>query len=45
MDLKEIEWEDLDMIPLAEDMYSWRNDLNTTVKLRVIYNAGNSFTS
>jgi hypothetical protein len=45
MDIKEIEWGDLERNPLAEDMYDWRTHLNTTAKLRVIDNAGNSFTS
>jgi len=40
MDLKEIEWEDLDWIPLAGDMYKWRTEVNMATKLRVIYNAG-----
>lgn len=44
MDLKEIELEDLDRIPLAKDMYNWRADVNTAMELRVSYNAGNSFT-
>jgi hypothetical protein len=45
MDLKETEWEDLDRIPLAEDMYKLLTDVNTALALWVIYNAGNSFTS
>lgn len=40
MDLKEIEWEDLDWIPLAKDMYRWRTDVNMAMEVRVIYNAG-----
>jgi hypothetical protein len=45
MDLKEIEWGDLDRIPLDKDMYKWWTDVNTAMKFRVIYNEGNSFTS
>jgi hypothetical protein len=34
-----MEWEDLDWIPLAEDKYKWRTEMNMAMKLRVIYNA------
>jgi hypothetical protein len=40
-DLKEIRWEDMDWIYLAEDKDKWQALMNVTVELLVSYIAGN----
>jgi hypothetical protein len=35
MDLREIGWEDIDWIDMAEDRGQWRALVNTVMKLRV----------
>jgi hypothetical protein len=40
MDLREIGWDGMDLIDLAQDIYQWRALVNTVMNLRVPYNAG-----
>jgi hypothetical protein len=40
MDLREIGWDDMDWIDLAEDRDQWRAHMNTVMNLRVPQNAG-----
>jgi hypothetical protein len=40
MDLREIGWDGMDWIDLAEDRDHWRALVNTAMSLRVPYNAG-----
>jgi hypothetical protein len=40
-DLKEIGWESVEWIHLAQDRDQWRAVVNTVMKLRVPYKAGN----
>jgi hypothetical protein len=35
MDLREIGWDDMDWINLAQDRDQWRDIMNTVMKLRV----------
>jgi hypothetical protein len=35
IDLKEVGWEGVNWINLAQDMYKWRTVVNTVMKLRV----------
>jgi hypothetical protein len=44
-ELKEIGWDDVDWIDLAQDRDQWRALVNTGVNLRVPYNAGNFVSS
>jgi hypothetical protein len=44
MDLREIGWEDVNWIRLAQDMYQWRALVNSVMKFQVALNAGNFFT-
>jgi hypothetical protein len=41
MNLREIEWDGMDWIDLAQDRDQWRTIVNTVMNLRVPYNAGN----
>jgi hypothetical protein len=41
MDLREIGWDDMDWIDLAQDRDQWRAIVNTVMNLRIPYNAGN----
>jgi hypothetical protein len=45
MDLREIGWEVVDWINLAQDRDQWRTLANTVMKLRLPYKAENSLTS
>jgi hypothetical protein len=38
MDLREIGWDGMDFIDLAEDRDQWRAHVNTVINLRVPYN-------
>jgi hypothetical protein len=40
MDLREIEWDSMDWIDLAQDTDKWRALVNTVMNLRVPQNAG-----
>jgi hypothetical protein len=40
MDLKEIGWDGVDWICLAQDRDNWRAVVNEVIKLRVLQNAG-----
>jgi hypothetical protein len=40
MDLREIGWDDMDWIDLAEDRDQWRALVNTVMNLRVPKNTG-----
>jgi hypothetical protein len=41
-DLREIGWDGMDWIDLAQDRDQWRALVNTVLKLRVPYNSGKS---
>jgi hypothetical protein len=41
MYLREIGWDGMDLIDLAQDRVQWRALVNTVMNLRVLYNAGN----
>jgi hypothetical protein len=41
MDLREIGWDGMDLIDLAQDRDQWRALVNTVMNLRVPQNAGN----
>jgi hypothetical protein len=41
MDLREIGWDGMDWIILAQDRDRWMDLVNTIMSLRVPYNAGN----
>jgi hypothetical protein len=45
MDLREIEWEGVEWMHLAQDRDQWRAFVNTVMKLRVAYKAVNFLTS
>jgi hypothetical protein len=45
MDLKEVGWEGVDWIHLAQDTDQWRAVVNTVTNLRVPQNSGNFLTS
>jgi len=45
MDLREIGWEGVDWIHLDQDRDQWRALVNTVMKLRVPYKAGNFLNS
>jgi hypothetical protein len=45
MDLREIRWDDMDWIHLAQDRYWWRALVNTVMNLRVPENAGTFLSS
>jgi hypothetical protein len=45
MDVREIGWEDVDRIRLAEDMGHWLGLVNTVMNLQVPSKAGSFFTS
>jgi hypothetical protein len=36
MDLREIEWDEMDWIDLAQDLYQWRALVNTVKNFRVL---------
>jgi hypothetical protein len=38
--LREIKWEDVDWIHLAQDRYQWRAFVNEVMNFHVLYNAG-----
>jgi hypothetical protein len=40
MDLRDIAWDGVDWINMAQDMDKWRVFVNTVLNLRVPYNAG-----
>jgi hypothetical protein len=40
MDLREIGWDGVDWIDMAQDRDQWRALVNTVLNLRVSYNAG-----
>jgi hypothetical protein len=40
MDLREIEWDGVDLIDMAQDRDQWRALVNTVLNLRVPRNAG-----
>jgi hypothetical protein len=42
MDLREIEWEDVDWMHLTQDRDQWRGLVNTEMNLRIPQNAGSS---
>jgi hypothetical protein len=44
-DLKEVVWENLDWIHLAQDREQWRVILNTVMNLRVPYRTGDFLAS
>jgi hypothetical protein len=41
MELRKIEWDDVDWMHLAQDRNQWRALVNMTMNLRVAYKAGN----
>jgi hypothetical protein len=45
IDLREIEWNDMDWIDLAQDKDQWRVLVNTVMNLRVPQNAGKFLSS
>jgi hypothetical protein len=45
MDLREIGWDDIDWIDLAQYRDNWRNLVNTIMNLRVPYNPGKFLSS
>jgi hypothetical protein len=45
IDLREIGWDGMDWIDLAQDRHQWRALVNTVMNLRVPYNAGNFLSS
>jgi hypothetical protein len=45
MDLREIEWDGMDWIDLAQDRDQWRALVNTIMNLRVTENAGKFLSS
>jgi hypothetical protein len=45
IDLREVGWEDVDWIHLAQDRDQWRAVVNTVMNLRVPQKAGNLLTS
>jgi hypothetical protein len=45
MDLREIGWDGMDWIDLAQDRYQWRALVNTVMNLRVSYNFGKFLSS
>jgi hypothetical protein len=45
MDLKEVGWDGMDLIYLAQDRDQWWVLVNTVMKLRVPYNAGKFLSS
>jgi hypothetical protein len=45
MDLREVGWEGVDWIYLAQDRGKWRAVVNTVMNARVPYGAGNPLTS
>jgi hypothetical protein len=45
IDLKEIGWDDMDWINLAQDRNQWRALVNTVMDLRVPQNAGKFLSS
>jgi hypothetical protein len=45
MYLREIEWDDMDWIDLAQDQDQWRTLVNTVMNLRVPLNAGKFLTA
>jgi hypothetical protein len=45
MDLREIGWDSMDSIDLAQHRDQWRALVNTVMNLRVPYNAGNFLSS
>jgi hypothetical protein len=40
MDLREIVWDGMDLIDLAQDRYQWRALVNTVMNPRIPYKAG-----
>jgi hypothetical protein len=40
MDLREVGWDGMDWIDLAQNRDRWRNLVNTVMNFRVPYNAG-----
>jgi hypothetical protein len=45
MDLREIEWDGMDLIDLAQNRDQWRALVNTVMNLRVLYKAGKFLSS
>jgi hypothetical protein len=45
MDHREIEWDGMDWIVLAQDREQWRALVNTVMNIRVLYNVGNFLSS
>jgi hypothetical protein len=45
MDIREIVWDGIDWIDLAQDRDQWRALVNTLMNLRVPYNAGKFLSS
>jgi hypothetical protein len=45
MDLREIGWDRMDWIDLAQDRDQWRALMNTVMNLRVLYNVGKFLSS
>jgi hypothetical protein len=45
MDLREIGWDDMDWIDLAQNRDQWRALVNTVMNLRVLQNAGKFLSS
>jgi hypothetical protein len=45
MDLREIRWDGMDWIDLAEDRDQWRALVNTVMNFGFLKNAGNSLSS